>query len=377
MPDFPTPTAIAANAEDAALDALIAGNVLERIANIEDHVSTRHTDGMTFAPYASTHPLMHTEALGDVISAAVAGTAVRGQTGELLDDLELDGNCFTYGMLEAAASTVTTSGTGTTRQTETIPQVFPSPLAEAMHVSRRMVPVGTVAVPVISGAPQAPGEVAIGTSATPSSIVDTLTALTPKRIPVYTVIGYDTRATIAGIVGDIAMTLRDSGVSGLDNQIVNGGTDGLLTHGTAPTPTTTVVDYASLLKSVFEEIDGIYAATAADLSLMLGPATYALASTLYRGDSDNRHAIRALMDDGVKVFCSAHVAAPASDDQGGLVARGMDGQTGAVQAVWDMIEINDVYTLSDAGQVKLGCTFLADHAVVRPAQYARQSYHLA
>ncbi|MDE0660913.1 MAG: hypothetical protein OXI79_14840 [Gammaproteobacteria bacterium] len=316
---------------------------------------------------------------GDILDACAFGRRVAGATAELLTELECPQNVIPFELLagpqaaEFAASTVAAAG-DESRQMPTIPQVFPTPLGSMFGVERRTVDVGVRTQPVVTAPDEGPaGYTAVGTASADSAVTIGATNLSPSRLQVQCTVGRDELASFRGLAGDVEQLLRQSIASGLDARAVAA----LLAAGTAPTPTTDVATFASALKLVTDCIDGRHAAGVSDLRLLTGVETARLFERLYRGTGTDLTLADRLRSALAGTMATSLVAAPSSDDQQALVARGA--RTGAVQAVWGPgVEVmDDPYSLSSEGQRRITACVMTDVEVVRAAVYQRLSLHLA
>ena len=169
------------------------------------------------------------------------------------------------------------------------------------------------------------------------------------------------RARFAGMSEALRQNLSDGLADGLDKEILN-GTDGLFA-GTnlSNNAQTTNDDFASYVDHlVWDWIDGRYAATPSDLSMVMGSATLKDMGQTYRNTSVDRSALDRVMEltGGVKV--SAHVPAPATNRQNVVIRRGMS--ESATCAVWEGVSlIPDGVTKIGSGQLVITAIML--HAV--------------
>ena len=322
--------------------------------------------------------LVDEASMGAVLDAVCFGRRVAGATAELQQEVGVDVNVIP---LELFANSTVTAGGNTETQEATVGQVFPSPLSMAMGIDRRSVGVGPTNVPVVTaptGAVQA--VTAIGTAVVDETVTITGEHLSPKRLQVGATIGRDELSSFVGLEDDVEMTLREALMSGLDRQALYAtGSEGLLTHGNAPAADAVVETFASIWGDVSGAIDGRYASRLADLSVVVGPATYRLGTTLYRDAAGDAETVIEKLDRVTAgVMTTAHVADPAADDQQAVIARGGAMHTGQAQRMWGGVEvIRDPYTLAAEGQIRLSLVLMQATAMVRTAVYKRVAFHLA
>ena len=315
--------------------------------------------------------------IGEVLDAAVFDRRVTGATAELQQEVRVASTTIPLELF--ADSTVTSSGDAEVQET-TIGQVFPSALSMSMGIDRMSAAVGVANVPVVTAPTAGPtSSVAIGTAIGDSDVTIEGKQLVPSRLQVNATMGRDELATFMGLETDVEMTLRAALASALDYQsLYASGTNGLLNHGTDPTPGSTVMTYALLLQGITDAIDGRYASMLSDLMTLLGPSTYRLGARVYRGNSDNVSGIAAASEMTGGVMSSALVMAPASDNQQGVVARGGSMHTGQVQRLWGGVEvIKDPYTLATEGQIRCTLVLMQATSMVRAGVYERVAFHLA
>lgn len=211
-------------------------------------------------------------------------------------------------------------------------QVFPTPLSMAVGVDRMAVGVGVHAVPVVTAPTSGPAAtVAIGTAVADGAVTIEGHTLTPQRLQVSATFGRDELATFAGLDMDVEATLTEALTSGMDRQclyattMAGGATGaGLLNHGTTPTAPTALTTYAVRVADVLGAVDGRYAGAVSDLAALFGPASFAFAYALYRGNADNESAAEKLDRLTAGLMTSEHVTAEdgTTHIQQAVVARG-------------------------------------------------------
>ena len=87
----------------------------------------------------------------------------------------------------------------------------------------------------------------------------------------------------------------------------------------------------------YSRVDGTFAATTADLRVVMGNATYAHAAKTYRANNADDSALDSLMrvTSGVKV--SAHVPAAVSNKQDSIIRRGV--RRDMVAPIWEGVTL--------------------------------------
>ncbi|MCY4060391.1 MAG: hypothetical protein OXG44_20625 [Gammaproteobacteria bacterium] len=310
----------------------------------------------------------------DVFAAAVYGRRVTGATAELQAEV---GCTETQVPLDLfAASTVSAAG-GAEHQEPTVAQIFPTVMTAEWGVDRRPAPTGKVHIPRVTAPTAGPtGEATVGTKVPPTTATIVDNELAPAPLTMVLLFDRVAEATFPGLEGDLMRILTDAMANAMDNQaLYAAGKNGLMNFGTDPSDAT-VVTYESGLAKVLDSVDGLYATRHTDLRTLLGVATYNKAAALYRsGGSEPESLIDTLTKRTGGVRTSSLVAAPSSDNQGGVVSLG--GQMAQAQRVWSMEMIADRVTKADANQIQLTLSCLQDTKMIRPETLKRLTFHLA
>ena len=301
--------------------------------------------------------------VGTIFDDLLSHRATSGVEAELQQHLGLAGNQIPLDMLrghmEERAVTPAPGQVGQ-NQHPIIPYVFPQSAAAFLGVSQPTVPVGEAVFSVLTGTldVHTPAENAAAAETTGSF---SASVLTPRRLQSSFLYSVEDRARFAGMSEALRQNLSDGLADGLDKEILN-GTDGLFA-GTnlSNNAQTTNDDFASYVDHlVWDWIDGRYAATPSDLSMVMGSATLKDMGQTYRNTSVDRSALDRVMEltGGVKV--SAHVPAPATNRQNVVIRRGMS--ESATCAVWEGVSlIPDGVTKIGSGQLVITAIML--HAV--------------
>jgi len=361
--------------DDQAAEFAALTDRSQRLSLAEQRLLEAAPDPEPAAPVDAFAALVAEADVRDVFAAAVYGRRVTGATAELQSEV---GCTETQVPLDLfAASTVSAAG-GAEHQEPTVAQIFPTVMTAEYGVDRRPAPTGKVHIPRVTAPTAGPtAEATVGTKVPPTTatIVDNELAARPLTM----VLLFDrvAEATFPGLEGDLMRILTDAMANAMDNQALHAtGKNGLMNFGTDPTAETTVVTYETGLAKVLDSVDGLYATRHTDLRTLLGVATYNKAAALYRsGGSEPESLIDTLMSRTGGVRTSALVAAPNSDNQGGVVSLG--GQMAQAQRVWSMDLIADRVTRADANQVQLTVSCLQDTKMIRPETLKRLTFHLA
>ena len=315
---------------------------------------------------------------GEIVDATLEHRSLNGATREIQDEFGLQGNQIPLAMLrygtEHRAVTPAPSNVQANQQ-EIIPGVFPMSCAAWLGIDMPTVPVGDATFPVLTtnATAHAPAEGADANETTGSFSAE---ALSPGRIQASFFYSREDRARFAGMDAALRMNLSDALSDGLDKQIIS-GSNGLLT-GTnlSDNDVSAVTTYALYISDfAYGRVDGRWANDVMDLKILFGAATYAHASTLYRGNQADQHALARLQADTGGVKVSAHVPAVASNQQNGVVRLGQ--RRDAVAPVWEGISlIPDEISKAKSGEVILTAVMLYAFKILRTGGfYKKQSQH--
>ena len=262
-------------------------------------------------------------------------------------------------------------------QSAIVPGVFPMSVAAFLGVDMPTVGVGQHVFPVLTknATVGTPAESAAQSETTESFSAD---ALSPSRLQASFFYSREDRARFAGMDEALRMNLSDALGDALDKQILV-GTNGLLT-GTvlsnhAVTAATTYANYRALFG--YSRVDGVYAGGVGDIKIVMGSATYAHASGVFRSDNaGDRAALEDLMGvtGGVKV--SAHVPDPASSRQNAVIRLGS--RRDMVAPIWEGITlIPDEITKAANGQIVVTAVMLHAVKLLRAAGFWKQQAQVA
>ena len=121
----------------------------------------------------------------------------------------------------------------------------------------------------------------------------------------------------------------------------------------------------------------MYASTADDVRVLFGKHTYAHCSKAYRGASDNFSALDTLIRATGGVRISAHIPAPAANDQGLLISKN-PAMRNAVAPIWDGVTIlDDQITRAGTGEIVITAVMLMAVKILRADAFARKEVQLA
>ena len=327
---------------------------------------------------AELRRLLESANVGAIFTAAIEQRSTSGAERELQEHYGMGSHAVPLALLETRAAATTQAPANVQAvQQPTIPAVFATPLAEFMGVERVSVPVGVATFPVMTAPESGPASVDEGESVDDSVGTWTADALRPRRLQVSFVHSREDTATFANMDADLRQNLSDSIGDGLDREALVRTGEGLLDFGTDPTLPTVEATWTDYRAAVFGRVDGRYADNAEAVRMLVGAKTYEHMAAAFRtGNNAEVSALAALMRESGGVRVSAHVPAPATDDQQAVLVRGS--QRHSVQPVWNSVEILiDPYSESKDGNIRITAIALAAMKVVRPAGYFRTAFQLA
>ena len=253
--------------------------------------------------------------------------------------------------------------------------VFPRSVADFIGVPSPIVPVGDATFPVLTSDPAAstPSENDPVTETTGAFSGD---VLTPSRIQASFLWSREDAGRMAGM-GDALRDALQGGIADkLDSEIMR-GTNGLLTGTNLPNNNVSSVtgfsDYISDFG--YSRVDGRYAASGADVRLVMGSKTYAHAGGQYRHANADDVALDRLIQITGGVRVSAHVPPVANEKQNVLIRLGS--RRDMLAPVWGAVSlIPDEITKAANGQIILTAVLLHAVKVLRKGGfYKQQSQH--
>ena len=331
------------------------------------HIETRSSEGREF------RSLVNGSNVGEIFDAAMGKRSVDGATKELQDHYNLDQNQVPLALLvkdwpdndqlETRAVTPSPTNVGQEQQS-IIPYVFPAAAASYLGVSMPTVPVGEAVFSVLTKEldVRTPAENADANETTGAFSAD---VLSPSRVQAAFFYSRESRAKFAGMDAALRANLSEGLSDGLDEQILT-GTNGLFTGSNLSNNAQTTNDtFESYLNHLcWDQIDGRYATTPSDLSLLVGAATLKDLGATYRNTSVDRSALDRLMELLASVRVSAHVPVPVTNRQNAVIKRGMS--VSAVAPVWEGLTIiPDEVTKAKSGELIITGVLLFAMKVLR------------
>ena len=300
--------------------------------------------------------------LGAIFAATLEHRATEGAVRELQEGLGLGFNQIPIDLLEHRAVTPAPANVGQNQAT-IIPGVFPDSVAAFLAVDMPTVGVGEAVFPVLTknAEVKTPAENAAAAETTGTFSAD---VLSPSRLQASFFYSREDRARFAGMDMALRENLSMALSDGLDDQILS-GTNGLLAGAHlanhAAGGVTSFANYKSQL--LYGRVDGVYAAGAGDIRLVVGAGTYAHAAGQYRATENNYSALDVLMQAAGGVRVSAHVPDVSGNKQNAVVRLGM--RRDMVAPIWNGITlIPDEVTKAGTGQIVVTAIML--HAVKIP-----------
>ena len=274
------------------------------------------------------------------------------------------------------------------------PAVFANSIAPRLGIEMPRVASGTYASATISTSLTASAQdKSGGQDATVAAFA--VTSVTPKRISARLAIAIEDVAAVGQANFESILRENLSLVSSeqLDEQAINGdgsapNLTGIFQRLTDPTAPTAVADFDAYAAAHAGGVDGLWANTIKDVSIVVGPATYQHASrtfqtaTNYKGEMSA--AAYAMMNTG-GLWTNERMPAAVSNAQQAILyrkGRSMMGGAGAMRTAvcphWNEIGIDDIYSGSASGERFFTMhVLLGDVILVQPNAYAQSSFQLA
>ena len=283
-----------------------------------------------------------------------------------------------------------TPAPATTQDNQRTPlgRVFARSATMALGVEMPSVPVGDLNVPVLTGA-QAASNVAKDTSVGDAA-AGTLTAVSysPTRIQFEYLMRREDRARMLGL-DDVLRTDMSAEISNhVDEQVLVGdgsapnfgGFLSVAANGGLPalTAPTAEVTYALALAELARGVDGEYAGSIPECSMVVGDDSYRKLATLVNAGSGETAAgtyHRMLMG----FMASSNITAPAGDDQEGILAKRGAG-VNALCPMWGgaQILVDEVSSENrKRGWISLTIVLLSDFKITRKDGFTRVAFQLA
>ena len=321
---------------------------------------------------------------GKYIGAAMAGTGiVGGAEAELNAHLGLEPNMFPLDLM-APEKRALRDGDADVVARSWVDRVFADSAAMRLGISFESVPPGVTAHPVLTagGSGEQRGRTQ---SAGESTYSFTVSELKPTRNAVHAVYSVEDSARVPGLADAILRDMREGIVEKVDRTIFRGddganenGADiaGLetLTIGEETITQTNKVKADKTLEAFLNFVDGIYATSLADLSVVAAVGANTLwHSTIHNSAADNETLARFLAAAGLSWMVRGHLENATTNGKFAAfvgLGRGMTGS--GVAPVWNRGElIRDPYSNANKGEVRLTVQWLWNFGLPRAANFKR------
>ena len=378
-------------------------NLLERRSAVrllldEDDAKSVVLDNGMDAEMRERLELRGRASLTGYLRAAISGRQVDGAERELAEAAGVDGiplELWDTPEREKRADVPTSApGTVGVNLDRIRPAVFANSIADKLGIEMPRVESGSYASATISTSLTADTH-AKGGEAMASAATFTVNSVTPKRVSARLGIRIEDVAAVGQanfesiLRENLSLKLSDE----LDDQAINGAganddLNGILMALTNPTEPTTVADFDAFADAHASGIDGLWAGTLKDVSIVCGPDTMRLAAktfqsaTSYKGEmSAAAYAMKETggfqtnkrMPDTVSTIQPAILYRKARSMMGGS-----GGMRTAVCPHWNEISIDDIYSGSARGERYFTMhVLLGDVILVQPAAYQQVAYKVA
>ena len=331
--------------------------------------------------------------LGAFLKAGLAGKAVTGAEAELqaaagVDGIPLELWDVPEQRAEQRADVVTGTPTTTGVNLDPIrPAIFASSIAPRLGVEMPRVASGTFASATISTSLTA-AALAAGGAAMATEASFTVSSVTPKRISARLAIRIEDIAAVgqanfeSALRENLALVLSDA----LDDQVINGdgvapNLSGVFTGLTDPSAPGGIADFDAYAAAHAGGVDGLWASTIKDISIVCGPATYVHASKVFQSAANYKGELSAAayaMSNTGGLWTNKRMPAVDSDVQQAILYRKGRMMRTAVCPHWNEISIDDIYSGSAKGERFFTMhVLLGDVILVQPDAYAQVSFQLA
>ena len=282
------------------------------------------------------------------------------------------------------------------------PAVFAASIAPRLGIEMPRVGSGTFATATVTTNQTAKAKAKSGAiTATAGGL--TVSTATPRRIAARLELSLEDRASVgqqnweAILRQNLSLALSAQ----LDHYAINGTRannasgdaaavpKGMFTQlGNAPTDPSAVADFDAFAAEHAGGVDGLWAADIKQVGIVVGPATYVLASKTFQAATNYKGELSAAayaMANTGGFWCNSRMPDAASNIQQAILyrmGRSMAGGSGAMRTAvmphWGSVGIDDIYSGSAKGERAFTFHVLVgDVLVVQPGAYARVSFKLA
>ena len=274
------------------------------------------------------------------------------------------------------------------------PAVFANSIAMRLGIEMPRVQSGTYASATISTSLTSTAEAKSG-RADATAAAFTVTSVTPKRISARLAIAIEDVAAVGQenfesiLRENLSLVLSDQ----LDEQAINGdgqapNLTGIFQRLTDPSAPTAIADFDAYAAAHAAGVDGLWANTIKDVSIVVGPETYRHASRTFQTATNYKGELSAAayaMTNAGGLWTNERMPDAASNVQQAILyrkGRSMMGGAGAMRTAvcphWNEIGIDDIYSGSATGERFFTMhVLLGDVILVQPAAYGQISFQLA
>ena len=322
---------------------------------------------------------------GKYIGAAMTGTGVvAGPEAELNAHLGLAANQFPMDLLAPVEKRAARDGDSDVMARSWVDRVFADTAAARLGINFESVPPGVTAHPVLTagGSGEQRGRTQAAGEATYSF---TVSELKPTRNAVHGIYSIEDHARVPGLSDAILRDMRAGIVEKVDRTIFRGDTTanedtadiaGLqtLTIGEETLTQGNKVKADKTLEAFLSFVDGIYAASLSDLSVVAAEGANTLwYSTIHNSAADNQTIANFLMTAGLSWMVRGQIeSGTTNNDFGAFVGLGRGIAGAGVAPVWNRGElVVDPYSSANKGEVKLTVNWLWNFGLPRTANFKR------
>ena len=337
--------------------------------------------------------------LRNVVSGLLQGHEPSGAEAEFQKSMGMSGTVIPWQMVaprmraddtEHRVDAATPApGTSNVNQRDPLGRVFARSATMALGVPMPAVPTGDVNHPVLTAGNTA--SILAKDADIGDASAGTITAITlsPRRIQAEYIIRREDRARLLGLEELLRADLSAQCSDLLDKQVLVGNGNGANIGGFLATAANgglpalanpgAEVDYATSLVELNRAVDGQYAGSTGELSVVVGDATYRKLGATVQAGSGMTSADTFMR--ATKAFmASANITAPTNaHNQQGIVAKLGAMGANSVCPVWSGIQllVDEVSSdLRKAGQISLTYIMLVDFKILRKDGFARVAFQI-
>ena len=331
-------------------------------------------------------------AAGRYIAAALRGAHPKGAEAEYLAATGQPDGSIPFDLWEqdrpeirADAVTGTPATVGVNLQ-PVQPYFFARAVLPRLGVAMPAVESGTYSIPTIS-TPLTAGAKAKGAAQESTAAAMSVVTATPKRISARLSLRIEDLAAVGS--SNFESALRENLAMALSAELDDQGLNG---DGTAPNlnglikqvaylnnaAPSMVFTFAEIHEAVAEAIDGNWAESMSDLSIVFGVETYRKMVSTFPSNDDSVSTMVGLKGQLAQMFTSSRMPAPASTIQDAIAVRGSHMVTRAVCPHHGRLIIDDIYTGSASGEKNITAhVILGDILIVHQQAFSKLRFKVA